>query len=402
MKRLLAMLLILTLSVAILSGCGSTVNTESTTNTDIENVIKIGILEPLSGENSAGGKQEMLGVAYGNIVQPTVTIGGETYRVELVAADSESSVESAVTAAQSLVEQGASVILGDYSSASAIAASSTIRDAGLPAVGISCTNPAITAGNDHYFRVCWLDTFQGVALANFAREQLNATTAYCLVKQGDDYSMGLGTYFAQAFINAGGSVIYEAFPEGTTDFSAYLAAAKHEGADVFFAPVSTEAGAWLLDQAAAAKLEMPVLGGDSWDSSVISAVSGKGKLDIYITAFFDEHADTENGAAFVEGFKQFVQNSDVARNYNGNKDVVSANSAMGYDAYFTVLAAMEKASSADPKAIQEALWDVSYEGITGKIEFEQENGDAIRDTAYIKKANNEFGTWDFFAIQTIS
>ena len=52
-----------------------------------ENVVKIGVFEPASGDSGAGGKQEMLGMQYANSVQPTVEIGGETYTVELVYAD---------------------------------------------------------------------------------------------------------------------------------------------------------------------------------------------------------------------------------------------------------------------------------------------------------------------------
>ena len=73
---------------------------------------------------------------------------------------------------------------------------------------------------------------------------------------------------------------------------------------------------------------------------------------------------------------------------------------MGYDAYFVALEALKAAGSTDPKAVNEALWNVTYEGVTGMIAFD-ETGDAIRDSAYIKTANNETGEWDFVAVQTV-
>ena len=115
-----------------------------------ENIVKIGVFEPASGDSGAGGKQEMLGMQYANSVQPTVEIGGETYTVELVYADNGSSADKAPSAAQQLVSEGVSVVLGSYGSGVSIAGSQYFADAGIPAIGVTCTNPQVTAGNTHY------------------------------------------------------------------------------------------------------------------------------------------------------------------------------------------------------------------------------------------------------------
>ena len=81
--------------------------------------------------------------------------------------------------------------------------------------------------------------------------------------------------------------------------------------------------------------------------------------------------------------------------------MASAASARGFDAYVTVLEAMENAKSASPADIQEALWNTTYTGITGDIAFDSVNGDAIRNVAFIKKVNKDFGTWDFVTIQSV-
>ena len=81
--------------------------------------------------------------------------------------------------------------------------------------------------------------------------------------------------------------------------------------------------------------------------------------------------------------------------------MVSAASAMGYDAYFTVLEAMKNAKNPEPDAIREALWNISYSGITGDISFDTESGDALRNVAFVKKVNKDFGTWDFITIQSV-
>ena len=395
MKRIISVLMLLMLVIGLFSGCSQEKQTSA------EQVIKIGVFEPFSGKHSYGGKQEVLGIAYANYVQPTVTINGTTYKVELVVADNESSKEKAPTAAAFLVEHDVSVVLGSHGSDESMAGSSVFEAAGIPVVGATCTNPAVTASNEHYFRICWLDTFQGSALANFAAEHLNVGTVYCLAEREDNYSAGLCTYFIEAYSALGGSIIYETYPAGTTDFTPYIRAAQRVGAEVFFAPVSTESAVWIIAQAGEEGLNMPILAGDTWDSNVVAAAGRNAKLDIYVTTFFDENVEDEAGKAFVSGFQQYISEEESRLKHNGGNTMVSAVSAMGYDAYFTVLEALKNAKSAEPEAIQEALWKTTHSGVAGDVVFDTVNGDAIRNNAFIKKVNKDFGTWEFITVQSV-
>ena len=401
MKRILATALSAALLLGLLSGCGGDSGSGSQgdgsgSGAPAENVVKIGVFEPQSGDNGAGGKQEILGMQYANSLTPTVEIGGVEYTVKLEYADNQSANDKAPSAAQTLVSAGCSVVLGSYGSGVSIAASDTFGDAGVPVIGVTCTNPAITIGNEHYFRICFIDPFQGTVLANFAKDQLSATKAYCLAKQGDDYSMGLRNYFVEAFGEE--NCILETFPEGTSDYSSYVTNAKNSGADVFFAPVSIEAAALILDQAATQDLGMPMLAGDTWDSNVITeAAKGHDNINLYVTTFYQEGGDPEFDAAFKEWL-----NSDPANltNNNGN-DMIAAVSVMGYDAYYVALEALKAAGSTDPADVMAALWDVTYDGVTGHIEFDDENGDAVRDVAYVKHCNTETGAWDLVGEQGV-
>ena len=403
MKKLLAVLLA-SLLVLALGACSSGSDTASTdaTSSSSDNVIKIGVYEPASGDNGAGGKQETLGIQYANSVAPTVEVGGTTYDVELVIVDNESSNDKGPTAAASLVSSGVSIALGSYGSGVSIAASDVFGNAGIPVIGVTCTNPQVTEGNSHYFRICFLDPFQGTVLANFAAENFQAKTAYSLAKLGDDYSVGLCNYFNQAFEALGGTVIYETFPEGNSDFTSYLTTAANSGADVFFAPVSTEAAALIINQAAGQGWSKPILAGDTWDSNVITAAATGTDVQIYVTTFFHEGDTSEKGSAFVTGFKEWLNANPNMLTNNGGNDMVSAVSAMGYDAYFTALEAIKNAGSPEPAAVMEALWDTTYDGVCGNIVFDDVNGDAVRDVAFVKQVNTETGNWDFIAIQGIS
>lgn len=353
-----------------------------------DKVVRIGVYEPQSGDNGAGGKQETLGIQYANAIQPTVEIGGEEYKVELVIVDNESSNDKAVGAASELISKGVSVVLGSYGSGVSIAASDTFKNAGVPAIGVTCTNPAVTAGNSHYFRVCFLDPFQGPVLANYAKNNLGVNKAYCLSKLGDDYSGGLVSYFADAFEELGGQVVKAEFPEGNSDFTSYLTSAVNEGCGVFFSPVSTEAAQLIINQAASQNLGMPILAGDTWDSGVILSAAKGTDLEITITTFY---ADGTN-PGFEKDFRAWISADSVRLDNNGGNDTLSAVSVMGYDAYFTALEAIKLAGSTDPGQVMAALPGVSYQGITGLIEFNGD-GDAIVKTAYVKTADTGSGSW---------
>ncbi|WP_426348731.1 ABC transporter substrate-binding protein [Alloiococcus sp. CFN-8] len=395
MKKLLALgmsfVMVLTLT-GILTGC--------TSGGSDKNVIKIGIFEPASGDNGAGGKQETLGIEYAHSLKDTVEIDGKEYKIELVKVDNQSSTDKAVSAASTLVSEQVSVVLGSYGSGVSIAAADTFADAGIPAIGLSCTNPAVTEGNDYYYRICFLDPFQGTVMANYAADS-GAKTAYVLAQLGDDYSVGLATYFKEAFEKLGGKVVDETFPEGTSDYSAYITSATNAGADVFFSPSSTTAASLIISQAASAKVDYSIMAGDTWENSVILDAAKGTDLNIALSTFFDENDDNATAAEFVNGFKKYLNDNKDKLTDNGGNDTVAAVSALGYDGYMVALEAIKAANSTDSEEIATALSDVTYDGVTGSIKF-NEIGDAEKDMAYIKTVDVKTGTFKFEKTQTIA
>ncbi len=365
-----------------------------------EDTIKIGVFEPQSGDNGAGGKQEVLGIEYANSIRPTVTIGGKTYKIELDIQDNQSSTDKAVSAAQQLVADKCAIVLGSYGSGVSIAAGSYFKDAKLPAIGVSCTNSAVTAGNDYYFRVCFLDPFQGSVMASFAREECKAQKAYVLSMLGDDYTVGLAKNFVSAFKSMGGTIVGdETFVEGTSDFSSYLQNAVDSGADVIFSPSAITYAALIIKQAATKNISIPILSGDTWESSVISDAQNGTNIKVYCSTFFDENDTSGPAKSFVTGFKDYINKNSTAKTNNGGNDIVAAVSALGFDAYNVACDAIEKAGKTDGEAIRDAL--VSYSGdnfVTGSLSFDV-NGDAKKSTAYIKQAVN--GGFSFVKVQSI-
>ena len=399
MKKFLA--LILTLAMAMsLAACGGDSGSsdveEGGTSESGNPVVRIGVFEPQTGDNGAGGKQEILGMQYANYVQPTVTIDGTTYDVKLEIVDNRTTPENGPSAAAELMNRDVSVVLGSYGSGVSSAGGAVFEEAGVPAIGVTCTNPQVTTDCDVYFRICFTDPFQGPALASYAYNTLGVDTAYTLAMLGSDYDQGLVYYFTEAFKALGGTVVSEDFPEGSANFVSYINNAKSAGAGVIFAPVSTNYAQLIIEAAGAQGFEGSLLGSDTWDNNmVVESTVGK-NVSVEVTTFYQEGGDPD----FDAGIKEWMNANPDALTNNGGNDMVSAVTAMGYDAYFTALEALKLAGSTDPAAVLEALPNVSYEGVCGLIEFD-EIGDAKRDQAYIKQANTETGAWDFVTVQGV-
>ena len=391
MKKMFALMLALVM-VLSLAACGGD---KAETGTAGNKVVKIGVYEPQTGDNGAGGKQEILGMQYANYVQPTVEIGGETYDVQLEIVDNRTTPENGKSAAAELVNRKVSVVLGSYGSGVSIAGGAVFQEAGIPAIGVTCTNPQVTADCDVYYRICFLDPFQGTVLANYAYNELGVDTAYTLAMLGSDYDQGLVHYFTEAFKALGGTVINQDFPEGNSNFVSYINNAKADGAGVIFAPVSTNYAQLIIEAADAQGYDGSLLGSDTWDNNmVLESAQGK-NVKVDITTFYQE-----SGSEFDTGIKEWINSNADAKTNNGGNDMVSAVTAMGYDAYFTALEAIKAAGSTDAKAVLEALPGVSYEGVCGLIEFD-EIGDAKLDAAYIKTANTSSNNWDFVKVQGV-
>ena len=423
MKKLIALLLSILMVAGVFAGCASQSAPAASTDKQEEaaapaaseeaaapaeesateeaassgdKVVKIGVFEPQTGDNGAGGKQEVLGMQYANYVQPTVEIGGETYDVKLEIVDNRTTAENGPSAASELMNRGVSIVLGSYGSGVSMAGGTVFQEAGVPAIGVTCTNPQVTSDCSVYYRICFLDPFQGTVLANYAYKELGVTTAYTLAMLGSDYDQGLVYYFSEAFKALGGTVTSEDFPEGNANFVSYINNAKSAGAGVIFAPVSTNYAQLIIEAAGAQGFEGHLLGSDTWDNNMVIE-SAKGKsVNVEITTFYQEGGAPE----FDAGIKEWMNANADALTNNGGNDMVSAVTAMGYDAYFVALEAIKTAGSTDPAAVLAALPGVSYTGVSGLIEFD-EIGDAKRDAAYIKAANTESGEWEFVKVQGI-
>ena len=192
----------------------------------------------------------------------------------------------------------------------------------------------------------------------------------------------------------------ETFPEGTSDFSAYLQNAVAYGADVIFAPSATTYASLIISQAAKSGVTIPITAGDTWESSVILDAQKGTDQQVYCSTFFDENDDSGLASSFVKGFKEFLNADAQNLTNNGGNDIVAAVSALGYDAYMTAVEAIKLAQSTSGADIQAAMFNVDFDAVTGHISINADTGDANKTEAYIKQAAD--GAFTFVKRQSVA
>ncbi len=388
-KKFLALTLMSAMAFsAALTGCGSgstgTSSDGGDTSASGDKVIKIGVFEPITGSMAAGGAIQVEGIELANSERPTVTIGGEEYKVELVKADNKSDKVEAANAVTKLIEQDkVAIILGSYSSTPSLGAYDVVRNGDVAAVGLSCTNPAVTEGNDNYFRICFIDPYQGKVMANYAYNTLGAKTAAVTTEQGNDYSVGLAQYFKDEFEALGGTVYEAAYQTGDQDFNAQITSLKTNNPDVFFVPGNFTEAAMFIKQARQAGIEATMLGGDTYEVQEFIDVAGAEGEGVQFSALFDPDSDISPLTKdFVDKYKEANEGKGPA-----------SETALGYDGYNIACDAIEAADSTDPVAIRDALAAIDFMGVTGQVKFD-ENGDPskaavikeVKDGAFVFKA----------------
>lgn len=228
------------------------------------NSLKIGVFEPLTGANGAGGAEELEGIKLAHKLAPEVL--GK--KIQLVVADNKSDKVEAANAATVLAQkEKVNAVIGSWGSSLSMAGGPIFAEAKIPAVAVSATNPNVTKGNDYYFRVCFLDPFQGVVTANYAVNNLNAKKAAIIREISNDYAVGLAKYFVDEFVKLTGDdkaiVATADYNTGDQDFTAQLTNIKQFEPDVIFAPGNYTESALVIKQARALGIKAHFIGGDT-------------------------------------------------------------------------------------------------------------------------------------------
>jgi len=383
-KRIAAIVMSIMLCTVPLSGCTTLENFQSAflgTDAD-EDVIRIGVFEPLSGKDKEHGKLELQGIELAHEMFPE----SAGKKVELVYADNKSDVDVAASAAKSLVEKKVSIVLGSYGSTLSLVGGEVFSEAKIPAIAITAKNPLVTSSSDYYFRACFVESFQGVALAKYAVERAGASTAAIFRDADDDYAAAVSQTFSDKMIQltADENAIVKVFEytARNKDFKSQLRQVKDSGAGVVLLASKNKDAVRIMQQASELGLHLKFLGTDSWESADFVKDGGAAVEGAAFSTYFDpETAITQNTEVFLKAYREKY----------GEDAEPSSNVALGFDAYMLAINAIDKAgASADTETIRDRLAATkNFPGAAGNITFD-ENGDPIKSVVIKAIINGKF------------
>ncbi|MGI6049941.1 MAG: ABC transporter substrate-binding protein [Acetivibrionales bacterium] len=377
MKKTLAIILILTLTMTIMAGCGASQN---------ENEIRIGINYELTGDVASYGQASVEGIELAlEEVNNAGGINGKTIR--WIKYDNKSDKSQATTLATKLMTQDKVIaVLGPATSG---AFKATIPEAMKNKIVVasgSATDDSVTIDDngvkEYAFRICFTDSYQGTAMANFALNNLSATKAVVILDNSSDYAKGLATNFTSTFEAGGGKVVAtEAFVSGDTDFNAIITKIKGESFDVVFIPGYYNEAGLIIKQARNQGIDAPILGPDGFGAPELTELAGADALnDVYFSSHFSSLDKDPSVMGFIESYKA---------KYGKEPDQFAA---LGYDLAMFVIDGIKRAGSEDPVALKDALAQTKdFKGITGSFSMD-ENHNPVKAVVVVGIENGVHAT----------
>ncbi len=269
-KVLMAVVALMLIATAFLGGCSA------------QKTVKIGMNAQLTGPDSYIGQAAQMAVQ--DRVDEINAAGGiKGYKVQLIVYDSRSDVTEAVAIARRLMDQDKVVgIIGPEWSGASIPIAGMAAQSKVPVIATTASNIMVTVDENnnvqpYMFRVCFIDPYQGTALADYAYNELGRRKAAFLTDVSAAYSVGIQNYFEEQFVKLGGALVAkEGYQANDTEFRAQLANIAKTDADLVVVPTATYRDiALIAQQATALGIKAQFMGGDGWISDDLLTMAGK-------------------------------------------------------------------------------------------------------------------------------
>lgn len=383
-RKLAGIALSFALVSGVIAGCSSTSTSGGGSNAGGDSkTIKIGANLELSGGVASYGQSIAEGLELA--VKEINKEGINGSKLEIVKVDNKSDAAEATSAAIKLISQDkVAAIVGAATSTDTLAQVQVATDNKVPIITPSGTSPDITVKDgkvkDYIFRTCFIDPFQGTVAANFAAKDLKLKSAAILIDSASDYSKGLAASFKQTFVKNGGKVVtQEAYVAKDTDFHATLTRIKAAKPEFIYLPGYYEEAGLIVKQAREVGINVPIIGGDGWDSPKLFDLAGAKALNnTYSTNHYSSKDSDPKVQEFVKAFKA---------EYKGKSP--DTFNALGYDTGYLLADAIKRAGSADPQKIQKALTKTSdLKLVTGNLKLDK-NHNPIKSAVILEYKDGE-------------
>ena len=356
-----------------LAGCGKSGSSANDT-------IKVGEFASLTGKEATFGISSHEGTQLA-VEQINAAGGVLGKKIELLTEDDLSKAGEPATVVNKLISRdGVVAILGEVASSRSLEAAPICQQNKIPMISPSSTNPKVTETGDFIFRVCFIDPFQGTVMANFAAKTLKAKKVAVFTDVKSDYSKGLAKYFKEGFLASGGQIVTELdFNGGDKDFKAQLTTIKAANPDAVFVPGYYTDVALICIQAKQLGLNVPLFGGDGWESDQLVKIGGVAVEGDYFSTHYAPDVATEQSKKFVAAY---------AQRFDGK--LPDAMAALGYDSALVLADAIKRAGSTDAQKIRDALAATKdFVGATGKTTI-NEKRDATKAAVILQVKDGQF------------
>jgi branched-chain amino acid transport system substrate-binding protein len=340
--------------------------------------IKIGAVSCLTGALSTFGVSSIQGAKLA--VEEINAAGGILGQpIQLIVEDNGSKAGETATILRKFISQDkVAAVLGGLTSSSTMEGAPLAQAAKLPLLTPSATNIAVTKIGDYIFRSCFIDPFTGQMMARFALDRLRAKQAIVITDVKQDYSVGLTDairlYFSQ---NGAKPLSTLSYSSGDTDFRTQLTAVRMAHPEVVFLPGYYTEAALILLQARQLGIKCPFVGGEGWDSPTLVQVAGKAADGNYYTDHFSAADPDPKVQKFVQTYRA---------KYATLPDALAA---LWYDGARLLAQAVQRAGSADPEKVRDALAATrDFDGVTGRISID-DNRNASKPGVILEIVNGE-------------
>jgi len=329
-----------------------------------EQIVRLGHVAPMTGPQAHLGKDNENGakLAVEELNAQNLEIGGARMKFELLAEDDGADPKQGTLVAQKLVDAKVNGVIGHLNSGTTIPASKLYSDAAIPQISPSATNPKYTQqGFATAFRVMANDIQQGKILGEFAAKQGAKTVA--IIDDRTAYGQGLADEFQKAAAANGIKVVANEYTnDKATDFKAILTKIKSKKPDLVFYGGMDAQGGPLVKQMKELGVKAKFLGGDGVCTPEFMKLGG--------AASEGQHCSMP-GVPIEKMAKGPEFKDKYAKKYNAEIQLYAPNV---YDAVMVMVDSMKRANSVDPAKYLAEIGKTSYEGVTGRIEFD-EKGD---------------------------
>jgi len=343
------------------------------------NVIRVGEFASLTGKESAFGQSSHKGTDLA--VQELNAAGGLLGKqIQLLTEDTQSKAGESQTVVNKLVSRdGVVAVLGEVASGRSLEAAPVCQGAGVPMISPSSTNPDVTKTGDYIFRVCFIDPFQGTVMANFASRTLKARKVAVFTDAKSDYSKGLAKFFKQQHQKNGGEIVVELdFNGGDSDFKSQLTTIKAAEPDAVFIPAYYTDVALICMQAKQLGLNVPLFGGDGWESDKLVEIGKDAVEGHYFSTHYHPDVSSTKSKAFVAAFQ---------KRYGSAPDAMAA---LGYDSMMILADAVKRAGSVEGPKLKAALAATKgFDGVTGMTTIDADRN-ASKAAVILQVSNGKF------------